>query len=31
MSDIREILNRLNSGKISAAEVPDEIILQVAA
>ncbi len=31
MSDIREILNRLNSGEISAAEVPDEMILQVAA
>ena len=31
MRDIREILNRLNSGEISAAEVPDEMILQVAA
>ena len=31
MSDIREILNRLNSGEISAVEVPDEMILQVAA
>ena len=31
MSDIREILNRLNSGEISAAEVPDEMVLQVAA
>ena len=31
MSDIREILNRLNSGEITAADVPDEMILQVAA
>ena len=31
MNDIREILNRLNSGEISSAEVPDEMVLQVAA